>query len=60
MRNCEKYGISLFFLKPNLEVYAAIEAAAEGNYVLRDKQYHFQDELLFSKNLVIFKRIQLS
>jgi CRISPR-associated protein Cas1 len=39
IEKCVKYGISLCLLKNNLELYAEIASRAEGNYLLRDKQY---------------------
>ncbi len=39
MEKCVKYGISLCLLKNNLELYAEIASRAEGNYLLRGKQY---------------------
>ena len=35
IKNCKEYGISLFLLKQNFEVYAQCVAEAEGNYLLR-------------------------
>lgn len=52
VRNCVKYGISIFLLNRNLETYASIESKAEGNYLLRDKQYKATNEFLTAKNLV--------
>jgi len=39
IEKCVKYGISLCLLKSNLELYAEIASRAEGNYLLRNKQY---------------------
>lgn len=39
MKNGLKYGVSFFFLKQNMEVYASVNAAAEANYLLRQEQY---------------------
>jgi CRISP-associated protein Cas1 len=33
------FGISVFFLKINYKLYAAIEAKAEGNFLVRQRQY---------------------
>jgi CRISP-associated protein Cas1 len=52
LRKALSYGVSVFLMKQNLDTYAAIGAMAEGNYVLRYKQYEFQDSLGFSKNLI--------
>lgn len=52
-----KTGGSLFLLKQNMQTYAAFNAVAEGNYLLRNKQYHFpeQTELNISKQIVLNK-----
>ena len=52
IKKVKKCGISIFLLNNNFEEYAAICAQAEGNYLLRHHQYHFSDDLNFSKNLV--------
>jgi CRISPR-associated protein Cas1 len=39
MRQAKRCAISLFFLTPHGKVYAAVRAQAEGNYLLRAKQY---------------------
>lgn len=47
-------GASVFLLKRNLETYATIGAYAEGNYLLRQKQYNLskEKELKISKGIV--------
>lgn len=52
IRNCLKAGTSLFFLKKNFEVYATIGAVAEGNYLLRQKQYSLKNEMELAKKIV--------
>ena len=54
IKEAQKYGISLFFLKQNLETYASINAQAEGNYLLRKKQYDLSEaeELSIAKKIV--------
>ncbi len=52
VRNCLKCGISIFLLKNNFETYAAIGCAADGNYLLRSKQYNFSNELELSQKIV--------
>lgn len=49
-----KYGVSFFFLKNNFESYASINAVAEGNYLLRMRQYAMTngEEISISKNIV--------
>jgi CRISP-associated protein Cas1 len=42
-----RVGASLFLLKRNLETYATIGSYAEGNYLLRQKQYHLSEERKF-------------
>jgi len=44
LRKCLENGVSVFFLKRNLETYATVGAAAEGNYLLREKQYALSPE----------------
>lgn len=44
LRKCLENGVSVFFLKRNLETYATVGAAAEGNYLLRGKQYALSAE----------------
>lgn len=47
-------GASLFFLKRNFETYATVSSYAEGNYLLRQKQYNLSQEqdLKIAKNIV--------
>lgn len=52
IRKALEYGISIFFLTYNLRLYGAINAVAEGNTLLRHHQYHFEKDLVCSKNLV--------
>lgn len=49
-----KHGISFFLMKQNFETYAEIPAKAEGNYLLRMKQYSFDEnfDMLVSKKLM--------
>ncbi len=54
MKSGLQHGISFFFLKNNLEAYASIDAAAEGNYLLRMRQYAMTDaeELFIAKQIL--------
>lgn len=52
IRNCLKAGVSIFLLKRNFEVYASLGCAAEGNYLLREKQYKCNDELNMARKIV--------
>ncbi len=52
IRNCQNYGVSLFLLKKNFLNYARILSSAEGNYLLRMKQYGLADELGMAKKIV--------
>lgn len=52
IRNCLKAGVSLFFLKKNFEVYASLGCAAEGNYLLRQKQYSLENGMELAKKIV--------
>ncbi|HOU75676.1 MAG TPA: CRISPR-associated endonuclease Cas1 [Candidatus Dojkabacteria bacterium] len=53
IRNLQEYGISIFLLTESLKPYAQINAQAEGNYILRKKQYTLAD----SSNLEIARSI---
>jgi len=44
MRDGVKHGVSFFFLKDNLETYASFGATAEGHYLLRGRQYAWDEE----------------
>lgn len=48
-------GISIFFLNQNLRTKAAIMAEAEGNFLLREKQYMCIKELTIAGNIVLNK-----
>lgn len=52
MRKCEEYGVSIFFLNNRYRCYLSALAKAEGNYLLRAKQYSAKNELEIAKNLV--------
>jgi len=54
IRKCREAGVSLFLLKNNFEAYGKIIAEAEGNYLLRQRQYGLSetDELKLAKNLI--------
>lgn len=49
-----QHGISFFFLKNNLEAYASINAAADGNYLLRMRQYTMtsSEEMYIAKQIL--------
>jgi len=57
IQQCQKFGISMFFLKPNFNLYARINSFAEGNYLLRMKQYTSsqEEELEISKKIILNK-----
>jgi len=52
IKKVKKAGVSIFMLNSRYEEYASICSQAEGNYILRNHQYHFSDELNFAKNIV--------
>jgi len=52
IRKCQEYGISLFLLKKNFEVYAEINSQLNGNYLLREKQYGLKNELDLAKKII--------
>ena len=54
IKKCRELGVSLFLLKNNFEVYGKVIAEAEGNYLLRQRQYGLNEakELVLAKNVV--------
>jgi CRISPR-associated protein Cas1 len=54
IRECRRRAASLFFLGRNFKTYASINSTAEGNYLLRSKQYNIKPdcELRISKEIV--------
>jgi len=54
LQKISRAGASLYFLKRNFETYASTGAYAEGNYLLRQKQYDLsvQQSLDISKKIV--------
>jgi CRISPR-associated protein Cas1 len=50
-----KHAISLFFLRNNFELYAPFSAAAEGNYLLRMKQYSLSEDEEFRVSKMLVK-----
>ncbi len=54
VRKCADYGVSIFLLKDNFLNYARVLSQAEGNYLLREKQYALEEarELEAAKVLV--------
>lgn len=52
IKGCRKYGIALFLLRHNFEVYASINSSLDGNYLLRARQYKIDRDLEISKNIV--------
>lgn len=52
LQRAKEYGISIFLLDNRLNQYASIGSQTEGHYLLRQKQYVFNDELGFAKQLV--------
>ncbi|MCK9578656.1 type V CRISPR-associated endonuclease Cas1 [bacterium] len=59
IKNSLDFGVSIFLLKNNLECYAYMGARAEGNYLLRERQYKadYEQELKIAKKLVENKLI---
>lgn len=54
VKDALKHGVSMFLMKRNFEVYASFLSQAEGNYLLRMKQYKMTEslELLAAKKIV--------
>jgi CRISPR-associated endonuclease Cas1 len=57
LQKISRSGASLYFLKRNFETYASMGSYAEGNYLLRQKQYKLSQgkSLEMSKNIVLNK-----
>jgi CRISPR-associated protein Cas1 len=47
IRKLKRYGISVFMLSQNFDCYAQINSEAEGNFLLRAKQYQVKDKTTF-------------
>lgn len=52
IRKSLDYGVSIFLLRESLENYAVMNSRAEGNYLLRMKQYAITDELSQAKCII--------
>lgn len=52
IRKSLEYGVSIFLLRDSLDNYASINSKAEGNYLLRMKQYAFDKELAAAKEII--------
>lgn len=52
IRKSLEYGVSIFLLRDNLDNYASLNSKADGNYLLRMKQYKFDKEFFASKQIV--------
>ena len=55
LKKLASYGISVFFLNHNLAVKASVMSEAEGNYLLRQKQYGSKNDLYIASNIVLNK-----
>lgn len=55
LKKLASYGISVFFLNYNLAVKAAVMSEAEGNYLLRQKQYQSTNDFSIAANIVVNK-----
>ncbi len=55
LKKLTSYGISVFFLNYNLATKAAVMAEAQGNYLLRQKQYTTTKELTIAAAIVANK-----
>lgn len=52
IRKSLEYGVSIFLLRDSLDNYTSMESKADGNYLLRMKQYAPSDELTMAKNII--------
>lgn len=57
LQKITRAGASVYFLKRNCETYASVVSYAEGNYLLRQRQYALGDEasLMIAKGIVANK-----
>ena len=66
LQHSRKFGFSIFFLSSSLKIYGSWNSSAEGNYVLRSKQYkynaddisHFLVKNKISNQIRILKQIR--
>jgi len=59
IKKCSKYGISLFLVQNNFEVYGALNAKSAGNYLLREKQYkQDKDQSFFVAKMLVKNKIE--
>ncbi len=52
IKKLQVYGISIFFMNYNFEVKACVHSNAEGNYILRQKQYVTTNDLSIAKHIL--------
>lgn len=52
LENLSKYGINLVMLKSNFRPFFTLGGMAEANYLLRERQYHFEENLLVAQRLL--------
>lgn len=55
LKKLYSYGISVFFLSHNLSLKASVMSEAQGNYLLRQKQYKSKNDLYIASNIVLNK-----
>lgn len=51
IKRCKELGVSLLFMNSNFKIYSSIRPFAEGNYLLRQRQYtlNTDEELAYTK-----------
>lgn len=52
LKKLKLYGISIFFMNYNFDVRTKLNSNAEGNYILRQKQYLIKNNLCIAKHIV--------
>lgn len=52
IKNCEKFNVPLIFLSYNLKPYCCISLENRGNFLLRRKQYFFENDLKLAKHII--------
>lgn len=55
LKKLNAQGVSVFFLNHNLETKVTLTSGAEGNYLLRQRQYTNSDELQIATSIVLNK-----
>lgn len=52
LKKLQEFGISIFFMNCNFDVKTSVNSNAEGNYILRQKQYFIKNDLHIAKHIL--------